>query len=253
MRPLRVIGTLRSCFREKFGTPRQARIARSSSASLRLRREFIPKHSLRGLEGFSHVWLISHFHLNTNKTYRPTVHPPRLRGKTMGLFATRSPHRPSPLGLTLAKLERIEGDTLRLSGIDLVDGTPILDIKPYLPNGDSAPGASAGWAGRKAFPRLKVAIPAPMKRRIALLEDSRPGLERLLREVLREDPRNHRDRLQASDGRVLGFFLFDLNILFRVDRGRATVLDLETGRRFKKETRGRQAGSGRRAPSIEGT
>lgn len=246
----KIIGILESCFREKFGTPRQAMLAKSATARLRVRREFTPEHSLRGLEGFSHVWLISLFHLNANKAFRPIVHPPRLKGRTMGVFATRSPHRANPLALTLARLEGVEKDTLLLSGIDLVDGTPVLDIKPYLPDGDRAPGASKGWAGSRPFPRLRVAFAPPARRQIRVFGKTRPKLGKLLREVLSHDPRNHRDRTQSRDGKVLGFFLFDLNILFSVRKGKATVLALETGRVFAKENRGLRPGSTRRVPKI---
>ena len=104
---LRPIGLIESCFREKFGTPRQGALVPRAPARLRIRPEFIPEQSLVGLSEFSHVWLIFHFNLNTNKAFLSKIHPPRLQGKTMGVFASRSPHRPCPIGLTLARLKAV--------------------------------------------------------------------------------------------------------------------------------------------------
>lgn len=139
------IGYLRSCYRDKFGTPRQPGLVPESWAELRLRPDLQPEICLQGLEGFSHVWLIFWFHLNKISQYHAKVHPPRKHGQSVGLFATRTPHRPNPLGLSLVKLERIENAVLYFSGVDLVDGTPVLDIKPYLPEIESISTEKVGW------------------------------------------------------------------------------------------------------------
>ena len=145
------IGTIESCFREKNGTPRQPGIASGAKSRLRLRTACLnnPRYSLEDLEGFSHIWVLFVFHLDDGgkscsmeesaqrKPLKSKVTPPRLKGKKVGLFATRSPHRPAPIGLSLVKLEKVQGEILYLSGADLVNGTPILDIKPYLPNFDT--------------------------------------------------------------------------------------------------------------------
>ena len=236
--PLKIVGILRSCFREKFGTPRQPRLVPGATAELTIAKEFLPEHSLAGLSGFSHVWLISYFHLNTNKKFRPKVHPPRLRGETIGLFASRSPHRPTPLGLSLARLVSVDGATLRLSGIDLVDGTPILDIKPYIPDWDSVPDAASGWTSAP-FPTLKVAFSPRARRDMAAAEKrlKRTGLEALLTDILRCDLRNPRDKSQGADGLELGFFLHDFEARFVVRRGTATVTRLLTGTTMHKKDR----------------
>src|SRR3989338_8020306 len=117
---LKIIGVLESCFQEKFGTPRQPHLVPGSFARLKIYPEYAPEHSLSGLSEFSHVWLLSWFHLATNKSFHPKIHPPRLKGGKIGVFASRSPHRPNPVGLSLTKLERVEKDTLYLSGIDLI-------------------------------------------------------------------------------------------------------------------------------------
>ncbi|MDE2237666.1 MAG: tRNA (N6-threonylcarbamoyladenosine(37)-N6)-methyltransferase TrmO, partial [Elusimicrobia bacterium] len=157
---VRAIGAIESCFREKFGAPRQPRLVPASRARLRIKLEFIPEQSLKGLAGFSHVWLLAYFHLNTNKRFLSTVHPPRLKGKTVGVFASRSPHRPSPIGLSLARLLAVEGDTLELAEIDLIDGTPIVDVKPYIPAYDCVAEALPGWTERADARELKVEFAA---------------------------------------------------------------------------------------------
>lgn len=224
--PLRVIGTLESCFPRKFGSPRQGHLVPDSMARLRLRPELIPEHALRGLEGFSHVWLLSYLHLCTNKGYRPTVHPPRLEGKTVGLFASRSPHRPSPVGLTLARLRAVEGGTLLLSGVDLADGTPILDVKPYLPACDRPAKARTGWPARLPARELSVRMAPGVRRALRGLREPAEArrLERLLRQVLRQDHRNPRDRSQMRPGKVLELFIEELLVEFSIDGKAAVVL-----------------------------
>ncbi|CAH1254409.1 TRMO [Branchiostoma lanceolatum] len=129
------IGYLESCFKQKAGTPRQPTVCDLSKAKLTISRSIFnnPEHSLDGIEKFSHLWVVFVFHMNEGEAVKAKVKPPRLDGVKVGVFATRSPHRPNPIGLTLAKLDKVEGDTLHLSGIDILDGTPILDIKPYIP------------------------------------------------------------------------------------------------------------------------
>ncbi|XP_017383332.1 tRNA (adenine(37)-N6)-methyltransferase isoform X1 [Cebus imitator] len=133
------IGYLESCFSAKNGTPRQPSICSYSRACLRIRKSIFnnPEHSLMGLEQFSHVWILFVFHKNGHLSCKAKVQPPRLNGAKTGVFSTRSPHRPNAIGLTLAKLEKVEGGAIYLSGIDMIHGTPILDIKPYIAEYDS--------------------------------------------------------------------------------------------------------------------
>lgn len=139
------IGYLQSCYPDKFGTPRQPGLVEKAAASLQIDRKWQPEEALSGLEGFSHVWLIFVFHQNSSARYHAKVHPPRLGGQTMGVFATRTPHRPNPIGLSLVRLNRVESDTLWLDGVDLISGTPILDVKPYLASVEAKPEALLGW------------------------------------------------------------------------------------------------------------
>lgn len=133
------IGYLESCFSAKIGTPRQPSICSHSRACLKIRKSIFnnPEHSLMGLEQFSHVWVLFVFHKNGHLNYKAKVQPPRLNGAKTGVFSTRSPHRPNAIGLTLAKLEKVEGGAVYLSGIDMINGTPVLDIKPYIADYDS--------------------------------------------------------------------------------------------------------------------
>lgn len=185
------IGRIESCYQDKFGTPRQPGLVPSSEAKIFLDREWQPENSLEGLDGFSHLWVIFEFHQNTNKNFHAKVHPPRLGGKQMGVFATRSPHRANSIGLSLVKIVRIEKDGVVVSGVDFVNGTPIFDIKPYLPEVESIPDAKSGWAGEAARPDIQVEW---SEEHLATLNKwsekiAKPSLRQLVEETLRLDPR----------------------------------------------------------------
>ncbi|MBI5239234.1 MAG: tRNA (N6-threonylcarbamoyladenosine(37)-N6)-methyltransferase TrmO [Elusimicrobia bacterium] len=222
---LRPIGCIESCFREKFGTPRQGSLVPSAPARLRILPEYLPEQSLAGLEEFSHVWLVFQFHLNTNKGFRSKIHPPRLQGKTMGIFASRSPHRPNPIGITLARLKAIAGDTLLLEGVDLVNSTPVLDIKPYIPACDRPARPRTGWVDRCRAPRLKVEFTrgALADMRAVVPARSRAKVKRLIADSLSHDPRNPRDRAQLRPDKELAFFILHYDAYFHIRGGRSVV------------------------------
>jgi tRNA (adenine37-N6)-methyltransferase len=138
---MRPIGVVRSDFAERFGTPRQASIA-DNEASVELFEDIVPELALRDLAGFDRVWLLAWLHLN--QRWAPLVRPPRGTARR-GVFATRAPHRPNNVGLSAVRLVGVEGRVLHLRGVDLIDGTPILDVKPYVPYCDAFPESSAGW------------------------------------------------------------------------------------------------------------
>jgi tRNA-Thr(GGU) m(6)t(6)A37 methyltransferase TsaA len=219
------IGFIESCYREKFGTPRQGALVPRAPARLRIRPEFIPEQSLVGLSDFSHVWLLFQFHLNTNKGFRSKIHPPRLQGGTIGVFASRSPHRPNPIGLTLAHLKRIAGDTLFLEGMDLVNGTPVLDVKPYIPACDRPTRPRIGWVDRWRAPRLHVELTKSALADLGRVVPARnrAKVRRLILESLSHDPRNPRDRAQLRPDKELAFFILHYDAYFRVQDGRAEV------------------------------
>lgn len=185
------IGYLKSCYPDKFGVPRQSGLVAKTYSELQLRADLQPELALQGLEGYSHVWLQFVFHLNKSARYHAKVHPPRLEGETVGLFATRSPHRPNPIGLSLVELVEIKNGTLILSGADLVDGTPILDVKPYLPLVESKPEARSGWAGDVQKPEISVEfLSAPLEILQSWIEKTnRPELKNVIIELIQQDPR----------------------------------------------------------------
>ena len=142
------IGPVESVFKQKFGVPRQSLLVKEAKAVLRLDRQLVTAQALEGLEEFSHIWLIFGFHLNNHSALNAKVTPPRLGGERVGVYASRSPHRLNSLGLSCVKLESIEYPKLYLSGVDVVDSTPVYDIKPYIKEYDAVESAKSGWLER---------------------------------------------------------------------------------------------------------
>lgn len=223
---MKVIARVRSGFSEKFGIPRQSGLSESSEARVVFEPEYRVPEALRGLEGFSHIWLIWEFSEAARDSWSPTVRPPRLGGNArMGVFATRSPFRPNPIALSVVRLKRIErveglGDTLVVSGADILDGTPVYDVKPYLPYADAVPDAVGGFADGTPE-RLSVDMPESIE--TALPEDVRAAI----RELLSLDPR---PRYQHDPERVYGMSYGGFNVRFTVDGGTLHVLAAEPRR-----------------------
>ena len=216
-RILRPVAFFRSPFADKFGVPRQSGLA----PSLRGRVEFEPPYrdaaAVRGLEAFDFVWLLWGFR-ETTADFRPTVRPPRLGGNArVGVFATRSPFRPNGLGLSAVRLVRIADGALDVLGADLANGTPVYDVKPYLPYADSHPDARAGFASAAPRPSLEVVLPDDAARAF-----SPPDLA-ALREALALDPR---PPYQDDPDRAYGMSFAGREVRFRVVAGRLTVLSI---------------------------
>lgn len=217
------IARIHTDFSTKFGVPRQSGLVEALEAEIIFEPPYREPAALRGLEGFSHLWLVWVFHQAAGRPWSPTVRPPRLGGnRRMGVFATRSPFRPNPVGLSAVKLAGIEaagpsGPVLRVRGADLVDGTPILDIKPYLPYADCIPEASGGFAPQPALAPLTVEI-SP-----ALLERVPPERREALEAVLAQDPR---PRYQADPERIYGFTFAGLEVRFTVEGEWLTVREV---------------------------
>lgn len=224
MIPMEIIATIRSDFPTKFGIPRQSGLVEELRATVVFEPEYRNPDALRGLEDFSHLWLIWQFSEAVRDKWSPTVRPPRLGGNTrMGVFATRSPFRPNPIGLSCVRLEGIRrepelGHVLEVSGADLMDGTPILDIKPYVPYADSHPRAAGGFAGPDGGPILEVRVPEELLSRVPL--DKREALLG----VLSHDPR---PPYQQDPDRVYGLDFAGLNIRFSVQGQVLTVRALQ--------------------------
>lgn len=221
---MRAIAHVRSDFSSKFGVPRQSGLVPALEADVVFAPEFRNPDALRGLEGFSHLWLIWVFDRAVRAQWSPTVRPPRLGGNArLGVFATRSPFRPNPVGLSVVELAGIEetadrGPVLHIRGADLMDGTPVLDIKPYLPYADCIPEAAGGFAAVPAGETLEVDIPPE------LLERVPPERREALRGVLALDPR---PRYQEDPDRVYGFGFAGLEVRFSVAGKRLTVREIE--------------------------
>jgi len=221
------IGIVHSCYTEKFGIPRQPGLV-AAEAFIELLPPYNRPEAVKGLDGFSHIWVSFVFHGVKRDQWRPTVRPPRLGGnERLGVFATRSTHRPNPLGLSVIELTGIdcsEGRVmLHLKGADLLDGTPVLDIKPYIPYVDSVPDAHAGFAAEAPQNQLEVRFSDDAEAACSTLEPHYPQLCRLITEVLAQDPRPAY-QAEKSAGREYGFQLYDLNIRFRVVGQRAEVI-----------------------------
>jgi tRNA (adenine37-N6)-methyltransferase len=212
------IGYLRTCFGEKFSVPRQPGLCPSAWGVL----EFSPKYrfaeAVRGLDGFSHVWLVFGFHGTAGEGWHPTVRPPRLGGnERVGVFASRSTYRPNGIGLSLVKLDRIaaeredgmEPPTLHFTGVDLMDGTPVYDVKPYLPFIESLPDAMVGYAA-EPMRRMEVRIEASAEKDFATLDERS---QRVITEVLSLDPRPAAS--PREDGKLYGAILCGKNVRFR--------------------------------------
>ena len=220
---IKVIAEIRSDFPTKFGIPRQSGLVPELEALVVFRPEYRVPEALRGIEGYSHLWLLWEFSETKREGWRPTVRPPRLGGNArMGVFATRSPFRPNPIALSCVKLAGIrqtaDGPVIRVRGADLVDGTPILDIKPYIPYADSHPDAMGGFASVPAGETLEVIIPPELLAQI-------PEAHReALRGVLAQDPRPH---YQKDPERIYGFPFAGMEVRFSVDGTRLTVRDIQ--------------------------
>ena len=218
------VAYIRSDLKEKFGIPRQSGLVPSLRADVVFTPPYRVPEAVRGLEDFSHVWLIWEFSRARRESWSPTVRPPRLGGnRRLGVFATRSPFRPNALGLSAVRLDAVEPDTpqgpiLHVSGADLLDGTPIYDIKPYIPYADAIPEASGGFTDR--VERLLLAVDCPPD----LLERVPPEKREALLAVLAQDPR---PSYQEDPDRVYGMAFAGLQVRFTAGGNMLTVREIE--------------------------
>lgn len=220
---IHVIARIHSDFSTKFGIPRQSGLVDALRATVVFEPEFRSPEAVRGLEDFSHIWLIWQFSQAVRAAWSPTVRPPRLGGnRRLGVFASRSPFRPNSIGLSAVRLVRVEPDSssgplLYVAGADLMDGTPIYDIKPYIPYADSHPEAAGGFTA--AVPRLTLTVDCPPE----LLEPVPEAKRSALLGVLAEDPR---PAYQNDPRRVYGLTFAGVNVRFTVEGDRLTVREI---------------------------
>lgn len=221
---LQVIARMHSLFPAKFGIPRQSGLAEAVKSTVVFEPAYRAAEAVRGLEGFSHLWLIWQFSQAVRDEWMPTVRPPRLGGnRRMGVFATRSPFRPNAIGLSAVRLEKIEfqqnlGPVLHVAGADLMDRTPIYDIKPYLPYADSYPDASCGFSQPLQGHCLQVEFPQRWRNLLP------PALCEALVQILEQDPR---PAYHSDSQRVYGFVFADWNVRFAVSGSVLTVCSIE--------------------------
>ena len=222
---IRPIAYVRNGFPTKFGLPRQSGLVEALESVIVFEKEYAVPEALRGLEGYSHLWLIWGFHqAGDPQSWSPTVRPPRLGGNTrVGVFATRSPFRPNRLGMSCVRLLRVEktrehGDVLVVAGTDMMDGTPVYDIKPYVPLTDCRPDATGGFTDTHEKRTVRVEIPEDV------LEKIPAGEREAVRALLREDPR---PAYQEDPERIYGFPYAGMELRFRVADGVLTVLSAE--------------------------
>ncbi|MCQ2458401.1 MAG: tRNA (N6-threonylcarbamoyladenosine(37)-N6)-methyltransferase TrmO [Clostridia bacterium] len=219
---MEIIARIRSDFNGKFGIPRQSGLVDALSAEIVFEPEYCVEEAFRGLKEYSHIWVIWGFHENAGREWSPTVRPPRLGGNTrIGVFATRSPYRPNPIGLSCVRLLEIrhgtEGTVLRISGGDMLNGTPVYDIKPYLPYVDIRPDATGGFTDRTVKRTVAVEIPAFLRNRMPA--DKIDALEG----ILREDPR---PAYQDDPNREYAFEFGGKRIRFHVENGVLKVTEI---------------------------
>eukprot|EP00730_Choanoeca_flexa_P018342 TRINITY_DN8910_c0_g1_i3.p1 TRINITY_DN8910_c0_g1~~TRINITY_DN8910_c0_g1_i3.p1 ORF type:complete len:408 (+),score=93.90 TRINITY_DN8910_c0_g1_i3:183-1406(+) len=239
------IGYLRSCFKRKNGTPRQPNLCPSSRATLKIDCFSNNAAAFEGLDHYSHVWLIFYFHLNDNVAVKPKIRPPKAEGMKVGVMATRAPHRPNPIGLSLCKLDRVVGDCIYLSSVDLVDGTPILDVKPYLPFFDN-PGSQvriAPWVVEAKQKRLEVTYTTRAQEQLDALVpeleffESGDAYKQAVEHILAADPRSNYRRERCQD-KAYAFTLDKTDVWVRFNdhardgadnpRSAATIVDAQT-------------------------
>jgi len=234
------IAFIQTPFTQRFGIPRQPGLVPEAKGIIKFRNDPDFQHALKGMEHFSHLWIVFVFHSHGGNKWKPTIRPPRLGGKEkMGVLASRSPHRPNPVGLSACEIESIDlmakgGPEIRVRGVDLLDGTPILDIKPYIPYADSIPEANPGWA-HEEIKKTEVIFSLLANEKIARIEaNGEPGLRNLIEQLLTIDPRPGFQRRELppeaehSQGKDFGLLVRNYDVHWHIENQAFVVDDLVT-------------------------
>lgn len=227
---IEAIGEVRSPYQQKFAVPRQPGLVTAACAEIHLHGDYAQADSVRGLTEFSHIWVLFIFHETVAAGWQPLVRPPRLGGNTRkGVFATRATYRPNGIGMSVVKLESVQADEhgviIRVRGADWVNGTPVIDIKPYLPYADSIADAQGGFADQRPHTALTTVFSAEAEQQLQLLERHYPELRLLISQVLNQDPRPAYKKA-AHQEKVYGMSLYDLNIKWQVSNGENQVIQI---------------------------
>lgn len=223
------IGQIQTPYKDKFAVPRQPGLVKSAVGSVIFSDDFSDPNSLRGIEEFSHLWLLFEFHKTAEQGWSPMVRPPRLGGnKKVGVFASRTTFRPNPIGMSVVEFVSVEHSkgqlTLNVRGIDLVNGTPILDIKPYIPYADAHPDANGSFADSSPDSAMSVSFSRLTQDQMLHLT-KHTNLRQLIVEVLAQDPRPAYQNL-ADSSRIYGMHLYDFNIRWMVENGVNQVVEV---------------------------
>jgi tRNA-Thr(GGU) m(6)t(6)A37 methyltransferase TsaA len=235
---MNAIGFAKTPFTQRFGIPRQPGLVPEAKGVIKIDAHPDFQFALKGLETFSHIWLVFVFHAHGGNKWKPTIRPPRLGGKKkVGVLSSRSPHRPNPIGLSVVELEKIDllaegGPELHVNGIDLLDGTPILDIKPYLPYADSVPHASAGWASGEIQKTPVVFEALALSKILTAEQNGYAGLKGLIEQLITIDPRPGFQKhelppdSEAAQGSVFGLLVRGHDVHWKIQDYQFVVFDL---------------------------
>ena len=232
------IAIIQTPFTQRFGIPRQPGLVPEAKGVIKFGKNPDYIHALKGMEQFSHLWVVFVFHSHGGNKWKPTIRPPRLGGKEkMGVLASRSPHRPNPIGLSVVEIERIDlsakgGPEIHVRGVDLLDGTPILDVKPYIPYADSVPEANPGWA-HEEIKKTPVIFEENALKRIAEAENrGEKNLKALIEQLLTIDPRPGFQRRELppdaehSQGKDFGLLVKNHDVHWKIENQTFVVTDL---------------------------
>lgn len=221
---LKPIGKIRSPYKQKFGTPRQSGLVSSARAEILLDSDRVPPGSLDGLQGFSHIWLIFQFHKNDAININGKIRPPRLDGEKIGFLATRTPHRPNSLGLSVVELIEInpEKNSLMVQGIDLIDQTPILDIKPYIKDYDSIENTRQDWVDETKSEKLVIEWKSP-----DLFENLNLETKKLIEETLCFDLRNLEDKTKNDESKIHKSFIDQYDVHFCYEANKVIIVSTQ--------------------------
>lgn len=232
------IGHVKSCFKERFGIPRRPGLVPLARGMIIMNPEYANPDAFKELERFSHIWVIFRFHRNKeNETeWTPTVRPPRLGGnRRVGVFASRSPFRPNYIGMSAVKLDGIRhenGSTvIDISGIDLLDGTPVLDIKPYIEDSDIVDSCNRGWIDSiEPKSEIEVSFSNSFEKKYESHSEKYPDLRELVEQIIKQDPRPsfHKNSPEPDGGHDYAFLLYDLDVHWNIRNSRATVTDIRS-------------------------
>jgi tRNA-Thr(GGU) m(6)t(6)A37 methyltransferase TsaA len=227
--PIDAVGVVHSCFKEKFGIPRQPGLVSEARATIELLPPYNRPEAVRGLEQFTHIWVIFIFHECLRAQWKPTVRPPRLGGNTrIGVFASRATYRPNPIGMSPVELEKVETNNdkviLHLKGVDLLDGTPVIDIKPYIPYADNIPHATGGFAEHAPQSKFEITFSDEAQQIIQQQQQHYPHLQQMITQLLEIDPRPAYK--EGDEGRIYGMKLYEFDLKWKIEGERVVVVGL---------------------------